>query len=341
MKKTLLTLALAAGILAPGAYADKYKLTVPVQPDRQGKTLYLLDYDKGTKLDSIVAKGESVQFVGEIAEPVVGVLQYQGDRRPFARFVLEDGAMIYRPESRDVVGTMLNDKSKEYDAKEAQFTQQFQAANDEAAKLAVYNAAITMYREAAVENADNPLGLLYFMEAQQLLPPQEISDMIAANPGLAKNKRVQAVKSSIDKKLATSVGQKFVDFAVTYDGKTERLSDYVGNGKYVLVDYWASWCGPCIRQTVVLKDLYNKYKDKGLEVLGVAVWDDPEDTKEAIKDHDLPWHSILNAGNIPTDLYGITGIPCIILYGPDGTILSRDKQDDELKADVAKYMDKL
>lgn len=339
MKKTLLTLALAVGILAPGAYADKYKLTVPVQPDRQGKTLYLLDYDKGVKLDSLVANGESVQFVGEIAEPVVGVLQYQGDRRPFARFVLEDGAMVYRPESRDVVGTMLNDKSKEYDAKEAQFSKDFQAAASEEAKLAVYNAAITMYREAAVENADNPLGLLYFMEAQQMMPPQDISDMITANPGLAKNKRVQAVKSSIDKKLATSVGKKFVDFEINYDGKTERLSDYVGKGKYVLVDFWASWCGPCIRQTVVLKDLYNKYKDKGLEVLGVAVWDDPEDTKEAIKDHNLPWHSILNGGNIPTDLYGITGIPTIILFGPDGTILSRDKQDDELKADVAKYFE--
>lgn len=69
----------------------------------------------------------------------------------------------------------------------------------------------------------------------------------------------------------------------------------------------------CIRQTVVLKDIYNKYKDKGLEVLGVAVWDEPDATLRAIEQHQLPWKSIIGAGTIPTDLYGITGIPCIIL----------------------------
>jgi hypothetical protein len=69
-------------------------------------------------------------------------------------------------------------------------------------------------------------------------------------------------------------------------------------------------------------------------VLGIAVWDEPENTLKAIKQHELPWECILNAQTIPTDLYGISGIPCIILFGPDGTILSRDKQDDALRADV-------
>jgi len=90
----------------------------------------------------------------------------------------------------------------------------------------------------------------------------------------------------------------------------------------------------------MLKELYNKYKDKGLDVLGVAVWDKPEDTEAAIRNHNLPWESILDAQTIPTDLYGISGIPCIMLIGPDGTILSRDKQDDELRADVARYLEK-
>jgi thiol-disulfide isomerase/thioredoxin len=137
----------------------------------------------------------------------------------------------------------------------------------------------------------------------------------------------------------TQPGNQYLDFEVTYNGKTTKLSDYVGKGEYVLVDFWASWCGPCIKQTAVIKELYNEYKDKGLKVLGVAVWDEPENTLKGIKSHDLPWEQIINAQTIPTELYGISGIPCIMLFDPNGKILSRDKQDDELKADVKAAME--
>ena len=134
----------------------------------------------------------------------------------------------------------------------------------------------------------------------------------------------------------------FKDFEITYgDGTSKKLSDYVGKGKYTLVDFWASWCGPCIRETAVIKDIYNEYGPKGLEVLGVAVWDEPENTKDAIEKHQLPWPQIINAQTVPTELYGISGIPCIIIFGPDGKILSRDKQGDALRADVKAAMEGL
>ena len=140
-------------------------------------------------------------------------------------------------------------------------------------------------------------------------------------------------------KEATSPGKKFVDFTIKNDSISQSLSDFVGKGKPVLVDFWASWCGPCIRETAVIKDLLKEYGPQGLEVLGVAVWDDPANTRRAIAQHQLPWSQIINAQTVPTDLYGISGIPTILIIGPDGTILSRDKQDEELRADVKAVME--
>ncbi|MDE6041990.1 MAG: TlpA family protein disulfide reductase, partial [Muribaculaceae bacterium] len=172
------------------------------------------------------------------------------------------------------------------------------------------------------------------------LSRSEFAEAIAKYPAMARYERVKRYQQSFDRQEATAEGKPFTDFEIEYNGTTHRLSDVVGHGDYVLVDYWASWCGPCIRQTAVIKDIYNEYKDKGLKVLGVAVWDEPDATLAAIEKHQLPWECWLNGQSIPTDLYGIMGIPCIILYGPDGTILSRDKQSDELKAAVRAAIDK-
>lgn len=172
------------------------------------------------------------------------------------------------------------------------------------------------------------------------MEPSEVEAMVEQHPSLKKYKRVEKLIQANKNKAATQPGSKFADFEIEYDGVKHRLSDVVGKGQYVLVDFWASWCGPCIRQTAVIKDLYNEYKDKGLKVLGVAVWDEPDDTKKAITQHGLEWECWLNGQNTPTDIYGISGIPCIILFGPDGTILSRDKQDEDLKADVRAALEK-
>ena len=127
----------------------------------------------------------------------------------------------------------------------------------------------------------------------------------------------------------------FLDFEVEHDGKTIRLSDYVGKGQYVLVDFWASWCGPCREEIPNLITAYNKYKEQGLIVLGVAVCDKPEATTQAIKELNIPYPQILNSQKIATDLYGIEGIPEIILFAPDGTILKRGLRDEEIEKTLA------
>ena len=120
-----------------------------------------------------------------------------------------------------------------------------------------------------------------------------------------------------------AIGEKFVDFAAEYDGVTTRLSDYVGRGKFVLLDFWASSCGPCRREMPHLIAAYEKYKDKGLEVVGVAAWDDPKSSLRAIKADGVPYPQIINTPEAAIKAYNIKSVPHIILFAPDGTILAR------------------
>ena len=104
----------------------------------------------------------------------------------------------------------------------------------------------------------------------------------------------------------------------------------MGNGKYVLVDFWASWCGPCRAEMPNLVNVYNTYHGDNFDMLSVAVMDEVEDTREAAKAVGIVWNQIVNAQEIPAKAYGIEAIPHVILFGPDGTILKRNLRGEAI-----------
>ncbi len=335
----LRTLILAGALMVAGStYAEHFKVLVPLSEDYNGAMARLVDYDSGETLDSVLVADQHALFEGEIDEAKLGRVMVDSNRTPV--FILEGGSISFSADGSPF-GSMLNDEMRELGNHLNALSKEYQNATTDADRKGVegkFEKAITTVMD---QNKDNMLGYLMFLQSRaQQLDAKDLKKELEVYPYFAGRKRVAKIIENAERREATQPGGKFLDFEVTYDGKTLRLSDHVGKGHYTLVDFWASWCGPCIRQTAVLKDIYNKYKDNGnLEVLGVAVWDQPEDTKRAIEQHQLPWECIINAQTIPTDLYGISGIPCIILFGPDGTILSRDKQDDALKADVDAAME--
>lgn len=200
----------------------------------------------------------------------------------------------------------------------------------------------TDYNKVAFDkNKSNRIGVLALSNLvdQQSLTNQEVIDYAAElADSLQLNEDVVKMVEAAQKGLLTEDGQKFIDFTIEdSDGKSVSFSDYVGNGKYVLVDFWASWCGPCKREIPNIRKAYEKYGPKGLEVLSVAVWDKPEDTKAAAAQHGVVWHQIINAQQIPTDIYNIQGIPQIMLFGPDGTILKRNLRGEGIDEELSKY----
>lgn len=165
--------------------------------------------------------------------------------------------------------------------------------------------------------------VLYYLAFE--MPVEEAFAMYESASDIIRNTAFMQKTAAVwEVEVTTSAGHPMVDFAVEYEGKTTRLSDFVGNGrKLTIVDFWASWCGPCKREIPFLIDVYNRYKDQGVEVVGVATWDEPEATLGAIEKLGIPYPQIINAQRAGSDAYGIQGIPEIMLIGADGTILAR------------------
>lgn len=322
------------------AKGGAYTIDAAVSPEMDDFMAYIVDYDSGAKIDSVVVANGHAKFKGNIDKPAMARLMVENER--LGSFILEPGTLTYDAKTQTVKGSPLNTEMDRISESLNAIAKEFNALPDSVrqSQAAAYQLKYeNVADEAFKRNANNPIGYYFFLQDAYEMDLAQLEQALKEYPQFASSKRITKLGESLKLKQETSVGHKFKDFSVTYEGKTQKLSDYVGRGKYVLVDFWASWCGPCIRETAVIKELLKEYGPKGLEVLGVAVWDAPEATKRAIAQHQLPWPQIMDAQTIPTDLYGISGIPCIILFDPEGNIISRDKQDDDLRADVKAAME--
>lgn len=323
MKQTIITILLALVAVSACTQQDNYTISgelscfvgVLVEDISDIDSVCLVN--KANIQQKSAIKDGKFFFTGHVDVP-----QYSELKIPFHNeqstdtatlsFILEAGDIVYADGS--VKGSVMTDSFVE---KRKEIWQLCGEGKDDEAKC-LYLEQIEQHRDDAIS-----VALLLTLHPDWMTATEEKKLLISLGDEVKSDFRVQKKLERLMKLQPSDVGDMFLDFEVEYDGKATRLSDYVGKGKYVLVDFWASWCGPCREEIPNLIAAYNKYKEKGLVVLGVAVSDKPEATMQAIKELNIPYPQILNSQKIATDLYGIDGIPEIMLFAPDGTILKR------------------
>ena len=216
--------------------------------------------------------------------------------------------------------------------------EQLQALSDQ------YNAELVEYfNEAFKNNNNNPVGSYIFREMYY-----NIEDSAQLNAFLEGAGELILTDPLVVDKIEffnatelTSEGKMFVDF-IGQDaaGNFISLSDYVCQGKYVRVDFWASWCGPCRREIPNLIKVHEKYGSQ-IVVLGVPVWDQRPEPDKAIQQLGIKYDQIfVGDDRTPTEKYGIEGIPQIILFAPDGTIFKRDLRGNTIESTIASVLKK-
>ena len=163
---------------------------------------------------------------------------------------------------------------------------------------------------------------------------KELTDFINSGAAWVNHPMCAPMKKQVQALDKRQPGVMFTDLEMNdIDGKPAKLSDWVGKGNYVLVDFWASWCGPCRREMPHVVEAYNTYKEKGFDVVGVSFDSKADAWKGAIKSLGLNWHIISDLKYwqcAAAEADGINSIPSNILVGPDGKIVASDRRGQAL-----------
>lgn len=257
--------------------------------------------------------------------------------------------------------------NKTFNEESAAFEQMNKSSGNENAKkdkiqaLAGIQNNFKNYVKSVVDSSSNPVVALYALDFAQNMNPADFENSVrnlaakfpehtgvinyvkAFNAMLAQFKKEQQPGQQIQKATGMpGVGDIAPDFTMNdVNGKPVSLSSF--KGKYVLVDFWASWCGPCRRENPAVVAAYNKFKNKNFTILGVSLDEKKENWVKAIADDKLEWTQISdllywNSKAVELYKFGEMGIPYNILLDPQGKIIATGLRGSALENKLAEVL---
>ena len=191
-------------------------------------------------------------------------------------------------------------------------------------------------RQIIQENLDNIIPAWYLNTGMGSLTLEQLQEIMHEDAPYASLPAMEGPWMAYNCMLrqATNKGKSAPDFETEApDGTKHHLSEYTGRGKYVLIDFWASWCGLCIASIPFMKELYATYKDRNIVFLGVSCDKDRDAWLKALEKHQLPWISMRSPSGMDDaiNLYGVDGVPTVILIDPVGNVISTGLGGNEVK----------
>lgn len=313
--------------------------------------IYLIDIGTG-ETDTLTISDGSFDYVYD--KPGIPKIMQLTDGHSFFSYVIaEKGKLNVNGTTRELKGTPQNERYMEFleayreavmefeDEKTALLESKedvFDFTEEEMSKLnSLVDAQATKARGITKQYYEKEkatqVGALVLSELMSLVEDAEFEALY--KEGGEAVREFPLFKMIMEANLAeekTQAGSKYLDFEginPQNESETIRLSDFVAKGNYVLIDFWASWCGPCRKAMPEIKSLHEAYGDKGLTTIGVVVKDDLEAHREVAEALQVTWPQIFVADEVG-DLYGIKAIPLLILLDKDGTILVRTNEKEEI-----------
>ncbi len=343
MKKIFILAMAAAAMVSCGT---GYTITGSSEEFADGKWAFL-GVQQGRefiKSDSVQIVNNSFTLKGNVETPYAAYVAIgEADARPemAVEVIVENGKIQIKklsPEHRsfNAVGTPLNDKLAAFNSKVEEMWNNQDSEND----------AIELMKAHINENIDNVLGLKAFKETYYYFQPQDVIDLANAMPeAVQAEEAVVKIKQGAEQALKVLPGNPYIDVAdKDADGKEITLKSVVENkkNKYVLLDFWASWCGPCMGDMPHLKAAYEQYHKKGFEIYAISLDSYREDWLQVIKNLDLKWihvSSLKQWDCAARNSYAVNSIPANFLIDcSTGTIVASQLRGGELEAKLAELL---